>query len=60
MATLLSSSGYAANDIVSMSCAFTYASQKQGRFCQDLRCYLNEHSNWAPYKYVIVQQYQFE
>ncbi len=60
MATLISSNGYSANDIASITCAFAYASQKQGRFCQELMNYLNQHRNWAPYKYIIVQQYQFE
>lgn len=64
MAALLTSNGFSALDITQMQNAFARAQDQMStqkiRTCQVLSIFLAETCNWKPYKYIIIEQVNFE
>lgn len=64
MAALITSNGFSAQDITQMQNAFAAVQEKlstqQVRICQVLSTFLAETCNWKPYKYIVIEQVNFE
>ena len=61
MATLMANHNFSLNDINDVAQAFTYAAlNTTQRFCQSLRDYLAHERGWKIYRFIVVEQVNWE
>lgn len=60
MAQMISNQGFSQEDLVSIQESLGYAGNLGGRKCQHIRDFLSNQRKWSPYRYIVIEQYQFE
>ena len=61
MATLMANNNFSLNDISDVTQAITYAASNTGqKFCRAMRDYLAEVRGWKPYRFLVVEQVNWE
>ena len=59
MTKMLSNQVFSPADLISIQESLAHASKLGGRICQHIRDFLSYQRNWSPYRYVVIEQYQF-
>lgn len=60
MSQMLSNQGFSPADLSSIQESLAHAGKLGGRICQHIRDFLSYQKSWSPYRFMVIEQYQFE